>query len=73
MFPRNTFYRHRTALLKCGIDISVKQERQEVKNSNVVPLRVVLVGQPAIVPDWAMNTPLYFEPETINFRAREAA
>jgi II/X family phage/plasmid replication protein len=73
MFPRATFYRYRTAMLKCGIDIAVKQERETAKTSNVVPLRVVLVGQPAVVPDWAMNTPLYFEPETINFRAREAA
>jgi II/X family phage/plasmid replication protein len=73
MFPRATFYRYRTAMLKCGIDIAVKQERQEAKNSNVVPLRVVLVGQPAVIPEWAMNTPFYFEPETMNFRTREAA
>ena len=59
IFPRNTFYRHRTQLLKLGIDISVLQERE---NSNVVPIGVVLVGQPVSVPDWAVNSPLFFEP-----------
>lgn len=59
IFPRNTFYRHRTQLLKLGIDISVLQEREK---SNVVPIGVVLVGQPVSVPDWAVNTPLFFEP-----------
>jgi II/X family phage/plasmid replication protein len=73
MFPRNTFYRHRNALLKFGIDIAVKQDRETSKSSNVVPLRVVLVGQPAVIPEWAMNTPLYFEPKNVDFRAREAA
>lgn len=72
MFPRATFYRYRTAMMKCGIDIAVKQERQVEQKSNVVPLRVVLVGQPATVPDWAKNTPMYFDPDTANFRAREA-
>lgn len=73
MFPRATFYRYRTAMLKCGIDIAIKQEREDQKESNVVPLRVVLVGKPAHVPEWAMNTPLYFEPEMVDFRTREAA
>lgn len=59
MFPRPTFYRYRAELLAHGIDISIKQDRE---TTNVVPLRVVLVGQPFAVPDWAVNSPYYFEP-----------
>ena len=62
MFPRNTFYRHRRALLGYGIDISIKQDRKHAEASNVVPIRVVLVGKPVTVPEWAVNTPYYFEP-----------
>ena len=60
IYTRPTFYRHRAALLKVGIDIAVKQARAD--DSNVVPLRTVLVGQPAAVPDWLVGTPWYFEP-----------
>ena len=63
MFPRNTFYRHRNALLAYGIDISIKQDRKEAEKSNVVPIRVVLVGKPVSVPDWAYNTHLYYQPK----------
>lgn len=62
ILPRNTFYRYRTELLKHGIDIGVKQERTSPDLSNVVPLRVVLNAVPVGVPDWAVGTPLYFEP-----------
>ena len=62
MFPRNTFYRHRRALLAYGVDIAIKQDRHEVETSNVVPIRVVLVGKPVDVPEWAYNTPLFFQP-----------
>lgn len=61
MYPRPTFYRYRAELLKQGIDIAVKQERRE-EQSNVIPLRVVLVAKPFEVPAWARGTPLYFEP-----------
>jgi II/X family phage/plasmid replication protein len=64
MYPRPTFYRYRSELLKQGIDIAVKQERRE-EASNVIPLRVVLVAKPATIPDWAMGTPLYFEPAAV--------
>lgn len=62
MFPRNTFYRHRRAMLGHGVDIAIKQNRHEAESSNVVPIRVVLVGKPATVPEWAYNTPLYYRP-----------
>lgn len=59
---RPTFYRYRSELLKHGIDIAVKQERNGPESSNVVPLRVVLHAEAANVPEWAVGTPLYFEP-----------
>jgi II/X family phage/plasmid replication protein len=62
IYPRNTFYRHRTALLKHGIDIAVKQERTGQDMTNVVPLRTVLHAYPVDAPSWAVGTPLYFEP-----------
>ena len=61
ILTRPTFYRHRRALLSYGVDIAIKQDRQE-QVSNVVPIRVVLVGKPVTVPEWALNTPLYFQP-----------
>lgn len=62
MLPRKTFYRYRLELLQHGIDIAVKQERTGPDLSNVIPLRVVLNAEPFRVPDWAIGTPLYFEP-----------
>lgn len=62
IYPRNTFYRHRTALLAFGIDIATVQPRRE---DNVIPLRVVLVGKPLEIPAWARGTPLYFEPSAV--------
>src|SRR5574337_1014795 len=62
MLPARTFYRYRRELLAHGIDVAVKQERTSPDLSNVVPLRVVLHAEPAGIPDWAVGTPLYFEP-----------
>lgn len=59
---RPTFYRYRLELLKHGVDIAVKQERTGQDMTNVVPLRTVLHAYPVGVPDWAVGTPLYFEP-----------
>lgn len=59
ILPRRTFYRYRAALQAFDIDIAVKQPRE---TSNVVPLRVVLEGKPAEVPEWARGTSLLFEP-----------
>ena len=62
MLARPTFYRYRSQLLKHGIDISIRQERKAGDVSNVFPLRTVLHAYPVSVPDWAVGTPLYFEP-----------
>jgi II/X family phage/plasmid replication protein len=63
ILTRPTFYRHRSALLAYGVDIAIKQDRQEAEISNVVPIRVVPVGKPVSVPDWAYNTHLYYQPK----------
>jgi II/X family phage/plasmid replication protein len=55
ILPRPTFYRHRAALLAYGIDLALVQPARQ---DNVVPLKVILVGQPASVPTWAHGTDL---------------
>lgn len=57
--PRPTFYKYRKELLPHGIDIATLLPREV---SNVVPLFKTLEAVPAPVPDWAVGTPLYFEP-----------
>jgi II/X family phage/plasmid replication protein len=59
IYPAATFYRHRAALLPHGIDIATRMPKEV---SNVVPLYRVLEAKPVQVPDWAVGTPLYFEP-----------
>ena len=60
LLPRRTFYRYRAELLAVGIDIALK--RPGAAESNVIPLRLVLHAYPVSVPEFARNTPLYFEP-----------
>lgn len=58
MFPKASFYRYRSDLLKQGIDIAI---RQPSKPDNVIPLIHVLRPEAITqVPDWAFDTPLYF-------------
>jgi II/X family phage/plasmid replication protein len=59
MMSRPSFYRLRAKLLPHGIDIATVLPREV---SNVVPLFKTLEAVPAPVPDWAVGTPLYFEP-----------
>lgn len=54
-YSRPTFYRHKAALLKYGIDISITQESLK---SNVVPLIQILRAVPAEIPDWAYELKL---------------
>ena len=62
ILPKATFYKFRAELLPHGIDIATLQPREV---SNVVPLHRVLEAKPVGVPDWAIGTPLYFEPRRI--------
>lgn len=57
------FYNLRRKLLPHGVDVAAVQPSAE--QSNVVPLVRVLEAVPATVPDWAMGTPLYFEPRRL--------
>lgn len=65
MLSRRTFYRYRAELLKHGIDIALKRPRDATASSNVVPLKLILEARMARVPDWAIGTPLYFEPRVL--------
>lgn len=62
ILPKATFYKFRAELLPHGIDIATLRPREV---SNVVPLHRVLEAKPVGVPEWAVGTPLYFEPRRI--------
>lgn len=64
--PHRTFYKFRAELLPLGIDIATVVPKEV---SNVVPLFRTLEAVPVGVPDWAIGTPLYFEPPRILRRA----
>lgn len=62
MFSKSGFYKFRAELLPHGLDIATLVPREV---SNVVPLYRVLEAKPVGVPDWAIGTPLYFEPRRV--------
>lgn len=63
LYPRETFRRYRKQLISHGIDISIKQGNRLEPAPNVIEFRRVLRPERcAQVPEWAMGTPLYFEP-----------
>lgn len=63
LYPKNTFYRYRRQLLSYGIDIALIQPNDF---KNVVPLVHALRPQAvAAVPDWAIGTSLYFDPDAL--------
>lgn len=63
LYSRTTFYRYRKQLLELGVDILAPSPLPDPdQTENVVPLNRVLEGVPATVPDWAKDTPLYFQP-----------
>lgn len=64
LLPKRTFYRHRKDLLEFGIDISVPNPNDD-SLSNVIPLRRVIEMRPSGVPEWAIGTPLFFEPRKL--------
>jgi II/X family phage/plasmid replication protein len=62
MLPRRTFYRYRAELLEHGVDIASTRPRDLAQRSNVTPLRLVFEANRCGAPDWAIGTPMYFEP-----------
>jgi II/X family phage/plasmid replication protein len=65
ILPKNTFYRHRRALLEHDIDISIACSAASKNSSNVVPFCKTLELQPATLPHWVSGTDLYFEPRKL--------
>lgn len=57
---RASFFRYRKEMLKFGIDIGVPQRKEP--RSNVLPFVRILEARPVGVPEWAIGTPLYFDP-----------
>lgn len=65
IYPRRTFYRYRSALLKHGIDISI--QRPAKPESNVVPMVRFIIAEyrgTGEIPDFARGTDLYADPST---------
>ena len=59
IFPKASFYRYRSELLKQGIDIAI---RQPSKPDNVIPLVQVLRPEAICqIPEWAIGSKLYFD------------
>lgn len=63
VLSRATFYRHRAEMLVHGIDIALVRPVDQAPV--VAQLRRVVEAVPATVPDWAIGTPLYFQPEPL--------
>jgi II/X family phage/plasmid replication protein len=57
--PKATFYKRRSQLIPFGVDIAVAVPNHR---SNVVPLIRYVEAVAAAVPEWAIGTPLFFEP-----------
>lgn len=51
LLSKPTYYRHRSELLKHGIDINLARDVAE--SSNVIPLVRILEAQPVEIPEWA--------------------
>lgn len=66
LLPKNTFYRHRRALLEHEIDISIPAPKQAKVINNVIPLCKLIEGKPAELPHWVYGTDLYFEPRKLS-------
>lgn len=62
IYSRSTYYRYRKELLLYGIDIQSTPAPQPQEEPNIVPLNRVLDGQLSLIPEWAEDTPLYFQP-----------
>lgn len=66
LYPSRTFYKYRKELLVHGVDIASIMPKDAP--SNVYPLFKTLEAVPAVVPEWAYGTPLFFEPRLVAIR-----
>jgi len=64
IYPLATFKRYRKELQELvGIDIGIKQGNRSEPSPNIIEFRRVLRPELCVqIPDWAIGTPLYFEP-----------
>lgn len=63
LYSRATWYRYRSEILKAmSLDIALSPPSKGEEATNVVRLVTVLEAKPAVIPNWAYGTPLYFEP-----------
>lgn len=60
---KTTYYKHRSEILKLGVDISVPF--QESSTKNVVPLKQVLKAEPYVTPQEAFDKGLVFQPREL--------
>lgn len=67
MYPKPTYYRYRSQLLKHGIDLNCPP-REKPEESNIVPMWRYLVAEPVGIPEWAIGTSLYFDPSKPNLK-----
>lgn len=65
LLSRPTYYRHRSRLLEFGVDISSPSGKDLANESNVYPLVRTIELIPAVIPDWAYGTDLFFEPRKL--------
>lgn len=65
LLSRPTFYRHRKLLLEHGIDISISSGKTQPDQTNVTPFIRTITLTPAVTPDWAYGTSLFFEPRKL--------
>lgn len=65
ILPKNTYYRHRRALLEHDIDISILNTKEQQEVTNIVPLCKVLELKPAEFPHWVSGTEFLFEPRKV--------
>ena len=56
-----TYYRHRAALSRMGIDITIPFVKEAT--ATVIPIKKVLTGRPYTTPEWAEKEGLIFKPK----------
>lgn len=61
--PRNamskaTFYRHRSKLLRYGVDIFIPRNEQ---GAEIIPIRKVITGKQYMPPNWAVRSNLFYK------------
>lgn len=59
MMSEPTFYRHRSYLMRYGVDIAIPLETDHT--ADVIPLKRLITGKPHAIPDWAYENGLVYQ------------